>query len=100
MGKVAYRYKEYIVVKDDCKGGHVIINTLGRYENHGHLKYLETCKKLLKMMDRNIVPNSDYLRGTVLRISLDKKYKSMVLNKIEKDRQKPKYTNINKGVMK
>ena len=98
IGKLVYRHKEYIVIEDDYRPGHIIINTKGKYKNHGHVKFLGTCKKLLKMMDRNIVPNSSYLRGTVLRISLDEKYKAKVQHKIDKDKQKPKYININKGI--
>lgn len=52
------------------------------------------------MMDRQVIPDSSYLRGTVLRISLDDNYKAAVRHKIEKDKQKPKYVNINKGVVK
>lgn len=99
MGKLVHRHNEYIVIENDYKPGHhIVINTQGKYENHGHIKYLGTCKKLLNMMDRKIIPDNDYLRGTVLRISLDKDYKDKVLNKIEKDKQKPHYININKGV--
>lgn len=72
----------------------------GKYEHHGHVKYLGTCKKLIKMMNKKIIPDSNYLRGTVLRISLDKDYKDRIINKIEKDKQKPKFIKINKGLVK
>lgn len=99
IGKVVYRYKEYIVIEDDYRAGeHIIINTNGRYENHGHVKFLGTCKKLLGLIERNIVPDSTYLRETALRISLDKDYKSKVRSKIEKDKQRQRYFNPQKGV--
>lgn len=98
MGKLVHRHNEFIVIEDDYNNGHIIINTKGKYENHGHVKYLNTCTKLLKLMNKGIVPHSDYLRGTVLRISLDDKYIEKVKQKISKDKQKPKYININKGV--
>lgn len=100
MGKLVYTYKEFIVIEDDYRDGHIIINTLGKYKSHGHVKYLGTCKNLLKMMDRQIVPDSDYLRGTVLRISLDEKYIEKVKHKIEKDKNKQQYFNPQKGVRK
>lgn len=101
MGRLVHRHNEYIVIEDcNRKKGHIIINTNGMYQNHGHVKYLNTCKKLLRLMDKSIVPDNPYLRGTVLRISLDEKYKENVLVKIEKDNNKQKYININKGVMK
>lgn len=99
MGKLVYTYKEFIVIEDDYRPGwHIIINTLGKYEHHGHVKFLGTCKKFLKLMDKGIVPDSPYLRGTALRVSLNEKYKSKVLHKIEKDKNKPHYINVNKGV--
>lgn len=100
MGRLVYRHNEFIVIEDDYRPGHIIINTLGSYRNHGHVKHLGTCKKLLKLMDKKIVPDSEYLRETVLRISLDEDYKAKVLHKMEKDKQKPKYVNVNKGVRK
>lgn len=93
-----YRHNEYIVIEDDHRQGHIIINTKGKYSNHGHVKYLNSCKKLLRLMDKGQVPDSDYLRETVLRISLDTKYRDRVRNKIEKDKNKQLYFNPNKGV--
>lgn len=49
-------------------------------------------------MDKRIVPDSSYLRETVLRISMNKKYKDKVLRKIQKDQDKQKYINVNKGI--
>lgn len=50
------------------------------------------------MMERHIVPDSTYLRGTALRLSLDEKYIDKINIKIEKDKQKQGYININKGI--
>jgi len=48
-------------------------------------------------MKKNIVPFSDYLRTSVLRISTDEKYIEKVKIKMEKDKEKEHYININKG---
>ena len=80
------------------RSGHVLINSLGKYENHGHIKKLKTCKMLIELMEKEIVPDSDYLRESVLRISLNEKYKEKVRNKIKKDKNKIWYHNPNKGV--
>lgn len=72
----------------------------GRYENHGHVKKAKTAKMLIRLMKENKVPNSNYLRETVLRVSLDNKYKTKVKNKMAKDRDKQKYININKGIIR
>lgn len=83
-----------------CKRDHVLINMNGRYENHGHVKKAKTAKMLIRLMKENKVPNSNYLRETVLRVSLDNKYKTKVKNKMAKDRDKQKYININKGIVR
>lgn len=98
MGRVVYQEDEYLVVED--KNGHVIINTKGEYRNHGHIKTDNTAKLLIRLMKNKIVPDSNYLRETVLRISLDDDYKNKIRNKIEKDKNKQKYFNPQKGVIK
>lgn len=96
MGKVVYVEDEFMVVED--ASGHVLINMNGKYENHGHIKKAKTAKMLIRLMKKKRVPNSQYLRGTVLRVSLDDTYKSKVLHKIEKDKNRQYYININKGI--
>lgn len=96
IGQTVYQFKEYKVI--DSNRGHIIINTKGEYDNHAHVKRLTTCKKVLNMIERHIVPDSTYLRGTALRLSLDEKYIDKINIKIEKDKQKQGYININKGI--
>ena len=96
MAKLVYRHKEYIVLEG--RRGHTIINTKGNKDNHGHIKYLDTCEMLLNLMYKKVVPDSSYLRGTVLRISLDDKYKQKVNNRIAKDKSRQFYYNPQKGV--
>lgn len=106
MGKVLYRRANYIIVEDlKSPGNYVVVNTRGQRVkgkniNHGHIKRYKTCKNLIGWMIKGVVPKSPYLREAALRISLDRKYHNKILHKIEKDRQKPKYVNINKGVRK
>ena len=78
----------------------MLINRHGGYENHGHFKKYNTCLKLIQIMKNNTVPFSDYLRTSVLRISTDEKYLEKVKIKMEKDKEKEHYININKGVKK
>lgn len=95
MAKLVYRHNEYIVLEG--RRGHTIINTKGNKSNHGHIKYLDTCEMLLKLMDKEIVPDSSYLRQTVLRICRDEKYKQAIRHKIEKDKNRQYYFNPQKG---
>ena len=93
-----YKDGPYQVKKS--KRDYILINTKGSYENHGHLKRFKTCKKVISLLKREIVPQSKYLRGTVLRVSTNEKYIEKVKIKIEKDKQKQYYFNSQKGVRK
>lgn len=86
---------KFKVVKSN--NSYVLINRHGEYENHGHFKKYNTCLKLIQIMKKNIVPFNDYLRTSVLRISTDEKYIEKVKIKMEKDKEKEHYININKG---
>ena len=97
-GKVVYIHEPYIVKESDKKG-YIIYNNRGKFEEcHGHIDRLKVCIDLIRLINRNIVPDSSYLRGTCLRICLDKKYLDKVQNKIDKDNNKTGYINVNKGV--
>lgn len=100
MGKLLHRHNQYIVIEEENNRGVVLINTEGKYRNHGHLKTLKTAKMMINLIERQIVPDSNYLRGTALRVSLDEDYKDKILRRIERDRDKQYYINVNKGIKK
>lgn len=52
---------------------------------------------LVRLMKKKRVPKSDYLRESIKRTTLDDKYIEKINIKIEKDKQKQKYVNVNKG---
>ena len=85
-----------LTIKQDCRG-YVVINENGGYGNHAHLDKYNTCKLLIRLIERKIVPKSEYLRGSALRLTLDEKYREKILIKQAKDREKPVYFNVNKG---
>lgn len=90
ISKIVY-VKDHYVVKEGRRG-YTIYNTRKDFdEGHGHIGSQDTCEMLIKLMGRNIVPDSPYLRQTVLRISTDDKYIDKVKRKIEKDRDKQRY---------
>lgn len=84
----------------DCGNYYTIINTKGGYENHCHTYTENTAKMLCRLIKNKRVPKSKRLRKSAKRVTLDEKYQNEIDIKIEKDRQKPKYVNINKGVKK
>lgn len=98
MGKVVYTKNEFMVIENSR--GHVIINMDGKYKNHGHIRKLSTCRMLIGLIHKRIIPDSNYLRETCLRICLDEKYIIDIKNKIDKEKQKPKLIKVNKGVRK
>lgn len=94
--KIVYQRGQYIIKEVD--NGHILYNRLGKFDDHHTYIYrLKTCINLIDMIERNVVPNSSYLRVSCLRICMDKKFLAKVKNKIAKDKDKPKYRNINKG---
>lgn len=99
MGRIAYTHNEYLVI--ESKRGHTIMNMNGTFsDNHGHVKKLGTAKLLIGLMEKEIVPDSSYLRETAKRISLNERYIEKVKHKIEKDKNNQQYFNPNKGVRK
>ena len=82
---------------ENCKS-FVVINVNGDYKNHAHLKKYSTCELLIKLIDKKIVPKSQYLRGSVLRVTLDQDYIDKINSKQAKDREKLAYFNSNKGL--
>jgi hypothetical protein len=95
MSQLIYADDKYKILKN--YSGYILINKKGEYENHGHFKKKGTCFTMIKLIEDLKVPKSDYLREAALRISTNDKYKRDIRIKIEKDKQKPNYVNINKG---
>ncbi|HZJ99521.1 MAG TPA: hypothetical protein VFC79_05925 [Tissierellaceae bacterium] len=81
-------------------GDYIVINTKGEYGNHTHLRSKDVCELLIKLVCRGVVPDKPYLRTSAMRISRDWKYIREIENKIDRDANKSKYININKGVKK
>lgn len=94
MAYTVYSDKKYTVKKN--RDGFILCNNLGDYQNHGHFKKFNTCMLLIRLMENGTVPDSSYLRESVLRISVDEKYIQKV--KVKMNKGKKKYININKGI--
>lgn len=94
MAYTVYRDNKYTVKKN--RYDFILCNNFGKYENHGHFKKFSTCMLLIRLMENDVVPDSNYLRQAVIRISVDEKYLQKV--QIKMNKSKKKYININKGV--
>lgn len=99
MGKLLHQHNNFIIIEEDCGRGVVLINTAGKYENHGHLKTYKTAVMMINFIERRIVPKNDYLRCTALRVATDENYKENIRQKIAKDKNKQSFFNVNKGIM-
>lgn len=79
---------------------YIVINTNGKYENHGHFKKLSTCYVIIRLMKRKTIPNKPFMLEAARRITIDEKYKEVLTNKQKKNKQRQYYFNPNKGVRK
>ena len=77
-----------------CKDYVTIANINGEYKNHCHVNRMKTAKMLVKLMRKRRVPKSNYLRESVKRVTLDKRYIEKIDIKIAKDRNKQYYYNV------
>ncbi len=89
--RVIDRVGAYKILRNNS--GYIVSNTKGEYKNHGHFKRLKTCYTIIRIMDKKQVPRSNYLKGSVLRISTDRRYKEKVRRKMRKDKNKQTYIN-------
>lgn len=76
---------------------HIICNTKGDDSHHTHIKSIDTCKMLVKLVCKCQVPTSKYLRESAKRISRNEKYIQNIEVKQIKDSNKQKYYNVNIG---
>ena len=93
---ITYKDDDYKIIKDSR--GYVLINLNGEEKNHAHVQKSETCFLLIKLIARKIVPKSKYLQESAIRVTTDESYVEKILNKQAKNKDKEKYTNVNKGV--
>lgn len=96
MHRVVYKRGNYIVKK--IRDGYYVYNKNRLSEDeHTHIYTKKTCRKLIDLIHKRRVPNSSYLRISVLRICKDEKLLRDVRHKIEKDRDKQQYCNAGGG---
>ena len=98
-GRIVYQRGDYIV-KEISIGYYLYNRKRLDPDEHTHIKTEQTCIDFIDMIYRNKVPDSPYLRESILRVCRDKKLIEMVHHKIEKDKQKPKFIKVQKGVKK
>lgn len=61
------------------KGEYVLYNIKGGESNHTHLGNYGVCKMLIKLICKEEIPRSDYLKESARRISRNDKYRKNIL---------------------
>jgi hypothetical protein len=98
MSEVVGAINEYKILQNERD--YIVVNTNGKYENHGHFKKLSTCYVIIRLLQRKIIPRSTYLLEAARRITTDSQYKQTLELKQRKNKQRQRYFNSNKGVRK
>lgn len=98
MSRVVGVIDEYKIL--ETQRDYIIVNTNGKYENHGHFKKLSTCFVLIRLMQRKTIPNKPFMIEAARRITTDATYEQVLSNKQQKNKQRQYYFNSNKGVRK
>lgn len=70
--------------------GHVLVRAGGEYSQHAHLKQIETCRTVIKLIEQNKLPRSKYLQGACKRLLTEQEYALL-------KPCKQQYFNVNKG---
>jgi len=77
----------------NCGNYYTLINCKGDYNNHCHVDKKSTAELLKRLVQNKRVPRSSYLRQSAIRLTTDTRYKENIKIKINKDKNKQKYTN-------
>ncbi len=91
-----YNDGDYRIV--ERRKDYILANCNGNYDNHGHLKCEGDCHDLIELINKRQVPDKYYDRVAAIRISTDDKYIEKIKHKIEKDKNKQRYRNVNKSI--
>lgn len=96
MSRVVGVVNEYKILQNERD--YIVVNTKGKYENHGHFKKLSTCYVIIRLMQRKTIPKKFFMLEAARRITTDEKYKQVLTIKQKKNKQRQYYFNPNKGV--
>lgn len=77
-------------IKQNSRGC-VIVRTGGEYSQHAHIKTLDGCVTLIRLIDKNKLPNNRYLQGSCKRLLTSEEYEQL-------KPCKQMYYNVNRGV--
>lgn len=77
-------------IKKDHSRGYIVKRVDGEYEQHAHINTLSGCRLLIRFIEKNLLPTSEYLQGSCARLLTEEEYGRL-------KQKKQKYVNVNKG---
>lgn len=83
MGRVVFVEKRFKVLA--VEDGFIVKRRHGNYEQHSHFKDLKTARIVIKLINRNIVPDSPYLLESIKRLLTQKEFLKMTNGKVVTD---------------
>jgi len=98
MSRVVGVINEYKILQKERD--YIVVNTNGKYENHGHFKKLSTCYVIIRLLQRKTIPNKPFMIEAAKRITTDSVYREALTIKQKKNKQRQYYFNSNRGVRK
>lgn len=95
MSRVVGAINEYKILQN--KRDYIVVNTNGKYENHGHFKKLSTCYVIIRLLQRKTIPNKPFMIEAAKRITTDSAYREVLTIEQKKNKQRQRYFNQVKG---
>ena len=85
MCRVVGVINEYKILQN--KRDYIVVNTNGKYENHGHFKKLSTCYVIIRLLQRKTIPNKPFMIEAAKRITTDSTYREALTIKQKKNKK-------------
>jgi hypothetical protein len=80
----------FYIRKDRKTGGFVIVRVGGEYDQHAHIKSMDGCHQVIRLIDMGLEPKSAFLAQAVRRLLNDEEYAALKKCK-EKYRNTPRH---------
>lgn len=64
----------FYIRKDRKTGGYVVIRVGADYDMHAHIKSMNGCHQLIRLIEKGLEPKSEWLQRAARRILYDSEY--------------------------
>lgn len=73
---------------------YVVVRVGGEYKNHAHFKRRSGAEKIIKLIDKRMLPNNEYFKTAAKRLLTEEEY-----NQLRVKKSKPNYVNVQRGIV-